>query len=125
MDPVTFFKCLADETRLKALLLIQQEGELCVCELMVALNESQPKVSRHLAQLRKEKLLLDRKHKQWVYYRVNDALPQWALTTLAQTHKDNEAYYLAAFTKLNAMGSRPERVLSCCDTENLGEKNDD
>ncbi|RJE78048.1 transcriptional regulator [Pseudoalteromonas sp. MSK9-3] len=125
MDPVTFFKCLADETRLKALLLIQQEGELCVCELMVALNESQPKVSRHLAQLRKEKLLLDRKHKQWVYYRVNDALPQWALVTLAQTHKDNEAYYLAALTKLNTMGSRPERILSCCDTENLGEKNDD
>ncbi|TMP40498.1 transcriptional regulator [Pseudoalteromonas citrea] len=125
MDPVTFFKCLADETRLKALLLIQQEGELCVCELMVALNESQPKVSRHLAQLRKEKLLLDRKHKQWVYYRVNDALPQWALVTLAQTHKDNEAYYLAALTKLNTMGSRPERILSCCETENLGEKNDD
>jgi ArsR family transcriptional regulator len=117
MDPVTFFKCLADETRLKALLLIQQEKELCVCELMVALNESQPKVSRHLAQLRKEKLLLDRKHKQWVYYRINDALPQWALTTLAQTHRDNPEFYSKALKKLNTMGARPERILSCCDTD--------
>ena len=34
MQPVAFFKALADETRLKCLLLIQREGELCVCELM-------------------------------------------------------------------------------------------
>ena len=41
MNPTVFFKALADETRLRALLLITQEGELCVCELMSALQESQ------------------------------------------------------------------------------------
>ena len=57
MEPVQFYKCLADETRLKSLLLIEKEQELCVCELMAALEESQPKISRHLAQLRKCGLL--------------------------------------------------------------------
>ena len=49
LHPVTFFKALADETRLKSLLLILQEQELCVCELVAALADSQPKISRHLA----------------------------------------------------------------------------
>ncbi len=39
---------LSDQTRLVCVLLIHQQQELCVCELMVALEESQPKVSRHL-----------------------------------------------------------------------------
>ena len=49
ISPSTFFKCLSDETRLLATLLIYKEGELCVCELIEAMNESQPKISRHLA----------------------------------------------------------------------------
>ena len=61
MNPVQFYKCLSDETRLRCLLLIEQEGELCVCELTEALDEIQPKVSRHLAQLRKCELLIDRR----------------------------------------------------------------
>ena len=52
LTPTTVFKCLADDTRVRTMLLITREGELCVCELTCALNESQPKVSRHLAQLR-------------------------------------------------------------------------
>ena len=50
MQPITLFKCLADDTRLKAVLLIQSEGELCVCELTSALETSQPKVSRQAQQ---------------------------------------------------------------------------
>ncbi len=52
MELTIFFKALADETRLRSLLLILQQGELCVCELTEALALSQPKISRHLAQLR-------------------------------------------------------------------------
>ena len=52
MTPTEFFKHLGDDIRLKSLLLIADEGELCVCELMAALGESsQPKISRHLALL--------------------------------------------------------------------------
>jgi len=65
-SPPAIFKCLADATRMRSALLIVQEGELCVCELMCALNDSQPKISRHLAQLRSSGLLLDRRQGQWV-----------------------------------------------------------
>nr|WP_324292705.1 ArsR family transcriptional regulator [uncultured Amphritea sp.] len=50
MQPTQFYKCLTDETHLRCLLPILSEQERCVYELMQALDESQPKISRHLAQ---------------------------------------------------------------------------
>ena len=114
MNPVQFYKCLADETRLLSLLLIQSEGELCVCELMSALDESQPKVSRHLALLRKSELLLDRRQGQWVFYRINPKLPNWALTSLELTLQGNEPFLQTCRQQLNTMGERPERSRICC-----------
>ena len=55
------FKVLSDDTRLKILCLLVQEQELCVCEFMSALNDSQPKISRHLALLKKQQIVVDRK----------------------------------------------------------------
>lgn len=49
MLPHQFFKLLADETRVRCLLMIAREQNLCVAELTAALEESQPKISRHLA----------------------------------------------------------------------------
>jgi len=57
MSPETFFRALADETRLRCVVLIQQHGELCVCELSYALNLAQPKISRHLTTLKAAKIL--------------------------------------------------------------------
>ena len=45
MSPIDFYKCLSDETRLRCILLIFKQEELCVCELTEALNEIQPKIS--------------------------------------------------------------------------------
>ena len=56
-----FFAAIANPIRLRCLALVVQAGELCVCELMYALELSQPMVSRHLAQLRKSGLLRDRR----------------------------------------------------------------
>ena len=114
MNPVQFYKCLSDETRLRCLLLILQESELCVCELTEALDEIQPKVSRHLAQLRKCGLLIDRRQGQWVFYRINPSLPGWAKTVLATTAKDNKVFLQENLGRLNKMGDRPERVKACC-----------
>src|SRR5690606_12109290 len=75
MTPPALFKALADETRARIVLLITHEQELCVCELTCALNQSQPKISRHLAQLRASGLLADRRQGQWVYYRLHPHLP--------------------------------------------------
>ena len=77
-----FFKCLSDDTRLFSTLLIYSEKELCVCELMEALALSQPKVSRHLAQLKACRILNDERRGQWVYYSLRTDLPDWALAIL-------------------------------------------
>lgn len=114
MNPLQFYKALADETRLRSLLLIQREGELCVCELMAALDEIQPKISRHLAQLRKTGLVLDRRQGQWVYYRINPDLPAWAQTALQQTAEANTDFIKPNLANLCRMGDRPERARSCC-----------
>ena len=114
MLPVEFFKLLADETRLFSLLLIVQEGELCVCELTSALGESQSKISRHLAMLRSAKVLLDRRQGQWVFYRLNPELPKWAYDTLEQTRAQNTELLTPLMQNLCAMGERPERAKACC-----------
>lgn len=114
LNPISFFKALADETRLRSLLLLQQEQELCVCELVAALADSQPKISRHLAQLRRDGIVLDRKQGLWVYYRLNPELPQWALFCLQQTLEANSDWLELNQQQLCHMGDRPERQKSCC-----------
>ena len=114
MNPVQFYKCLSDETRLRCLMLIEHEQELCVCELTEALQEIQPKVSRHLGQLRQCKLLLDRRQKQWVFYRINPALPNWAKSVLTQTTEANVVFLKENLNNLCRMGDRPERARACC-----------
>ncbi len=114
LAPVEFFKLLADATRLSALLLIAQEGELCVCELTSALTESQPKISRHLAMLRSAQVLLDRRQGQWVFYRLNPELPDWANATLQQTRQQNAGLLAPWLQNLCAMGERPQRRQTCC-----------
>ncbi len=79
------FKILGDLTRLRVLLLLSREGELCVCELTHALDEIQPKISRHLALLREAGVVLDRRQGQWIYYRLNPMLPAWARAVLSAT----------------------------------------
>lgn len=114
IDPVNFYKCLADDTRLRCLLLIAQEQELCVCELMEAIDESQPKISRHLAQLRKNAVLTDRRQGQWVYYQINPDLEDWAKLVLRETLASNQDFIKHNLANLEAMGDRPVRTQSCC-----------
>ncbi|WP_041521698.1 metalloregulator ArsR/SmtB family transcription factor [Gilvimarinus agarilyticus] len=110
MDPVSFYKCLAEPTRLQCLLLIQRQGELCVCELTTATELSQPKVSRHLAQLRECALLQSSKRGQWVFYRLAGSLPGWASKVLAETLAGNELWLREPLARLHKMVDRP----SCC-----------
>ncbi|MEI2513087.1 ArsR/SmtB family transcription factor [Acinetobacter soli] len=78
MNQSDFFKCLSDPTRLDILKLILARHNVCVCELTEHLQLSQPKISRHLALLRNLSILLDQRQGQWVYYRLNPNLPEWA-----------------------------------------------
>jgi ArsR family transcriptional regulator len=71
---IRFLESLADPTRLAILDLLGSQGELCVCELVAALESTQPKVSRHLAWLRRAGLVADQRRGTWIYYRLDPAL---------------------------------------------------
>ncbi|RON47747.1 metalloregulator ArsR/SmtB family transcription factor [Pseudomonas frederiksbergensis] len=114
ITPPEVFKNLADETRARATLLIANLGELCVCELMCALDDSQPKISRHLAQLRSSGLLLDRRQGQWVYYRLNPDLPAWVHELLQVTLRANADWLQNNTSRLLNMDARPIRDAVCC-----------
>jgi len=113
MTPLELFKCLGDETRLTMLLLVSQQKELCVCELTDVLQVSQPKISRHLAALKKQELLLDRKSGQWVFYRVNPDLPTWVYVVIEQAMAASEKELAALVTRLNLV-DEPIRTAACC-----------
>ena len=109
-----FFQLLSDETRLRSLLLMQHEGELCVCELVHALNVIQPKVSRHLAGLREAGIVIDRRQGQWIYYRLNPELPDWAHRVIdaVVAEAGNHELFIKDLSALVGMPNRPEAA--CC-----------
>ncbi|WP_272952604.1 MULTISPECIES: metalloregulator ArsR/SmtB family transcription factor [Erwinia] len=82
MHPVQLFKLLADETRTTIILLLREAGELCVCDLCAVTNQSQPKISRHIALLRDAGLVLDRREGKWVHYRLSPHMPAWAASII-------------------------------------------
>jgi ArsR family transcriptional regulator len=65
------FKALGDETRLRIMALLLRGQELCVCDIMAALNLPQSTVSRHLSYLRNAGLVDDRRQGIWMYYRIS------------------------------------------------------
>lgn len=97
INPVEFLKCLADPTRLAIVLIIVKQGERCVCDLTTGLDLSQPKISRHLALLRSHQILQDRRQGQWVYYRLNDQLPDWSQQILQIFSQCDECPHDAEF----------------------------
>lgn len=114
MDPVELFKLLSDATRLRCLSLIVTEGELCVCELTGALGLSQPKVSRHLAQLRESGAVQSRRAGHWVHYRLHNELPAWALQIIhgMQAGTANREPYRSDLQALQNLSNRPGAA--CC-----------
>jgi ArsR family transcriptional regulator len=92
-------------------MLIQAEGEVCVCELTFTLDESQPKISRHLALMREAGVVESRREGTWMHYRINPLLPDWAKEIIRQTFGRLGALnpYIDDRKKLSQMKNRPER----------------
>lgn len=67
---------LAEPTRLRALQIVWDDNEHCVCELMDRLDVTQSRMSRHMARLKAAGLLTDRRDAQWVRYRRANDIPQ-------------------------------------------------
>ena len=114
IQAIQFFQLLSDETRLRCLMLMQQEGELCVCELTHALNVIQPKISRHLASLRDAGVVIDRRQGQWIYYQIHPELPKWALKVIKTTATNvaDQKSFNKDYEILKAMPNRPG--VACC-----------
>jgi len=66
-----FFAALADPTRLRLLNLINGR-EVCVCYFVEILGQSQPKISRHLAYLKRAGIVEARREGKWMHYRIRD-----------------------------------------------------
>jgi ArsR family transcriptional regulator len=70
------FKAFSDRTRLRLLNLLSA-GEACVCDLVDVIGAPQPKVSRHLAYLRRAGLVVGRKDGLWMHYRLAPATSEF------------------------------------------------
>ena len=105
-DLARFFQALGDPTRLR-LLNLMGEREICVCYFVEILGEPQPKISRHLAYLRRAGIVAARREGKWMHYRI--AMPQQpgAARLLRQTLAT-----LAQEKQLQADRARLERA--CC-----------
>ncbi len=100
------FRALADPTRLRLLNLIA-DREICVCYFVEILRTSQPKISRHLAYLRKAGIVTARRDGKWMHYRLAIPGDEIAGNILRET--------------LKHLGERPEMrrdlsrlKLACC-----------
>ncbi len=120
-DLMTIFKALTDETRLKIIKLLER-GELCVCDIVAALDMQQSKVSFHLGVLKEAGFIQDRKEGKWSQYRIHDGdvfRRMLILTTLEKVPDSvmsEDMKRLAIFRKKR--GANPLMALlaksSCC-----------
>lgn len=81
-DVALLFRALADHTRLR-LLNLMGDDEVCVCFLVEALGVTQPKISRHLAYLRRAGIVTARREGKWMHYRLEKPQDPHALAILS------------------------------------------
>ncbi len=87
------FKALSDETRLQIMTLLLENEELCVCDFVGALGQTQSKVSRHLRYLYHAGLVLDRREGLWMHYRISpDLKPEQATIVAALSEAVGEEH---------------------------------
>ena len=124
MDTLTeTFKALSDETRLRIMALLIENEELCVCDFVGTLGETQSKVSRHLRYLYHAGLVEDRREGLWMHYRISPDLAPEQQTIVAalaeaigeeQRHELRQALDRWFEEKTLAAAARGERTASCC-----------
>ena len=83
-DPELFFSALADRTRLR-LLNLMRDGEVCVCFFADTIGTNNPKISRHLAYLKRAGLVSGRREGKWMHYRITTPTDEKAAEVFAAT----------------------------------------
>jgi len=115
-DKEGFFIALSDRTRLRILNLIGGD-EVCVCFFVEVLDEPQPKISRHLAYLRRAGIVTARREGKWMHYRVvvpSDPHAARILRDLCSWLKDDKEMQRdrARLMKVCCMPSPPVQILA-------------
>lgn len=106
-----FFRALADPTRLR-LIHLMSEQEICVCYFIEVIGAPQPKISRHLAYLRRAGLVAARREGKWMHYRLTVPCDPHASAILKTT--------LNALKKSAEMQRDCERLnRACCGPKSL------
>ena len=85
-DMALFFRSLADRTRLRLLNLMGAD-EICVCFFVEVIGPNQPKISRHLAYLRRAGLVAARREGKWMHYRVVEPKDERAARVFAEVRQ--------------------------------------
>jgi ArsR family transcriptional regulator, arsenate/arsenite/antimonite-responsive transcriptional repressor len=122
------FKALSDETRLRILKLLEG-GELCVCDIMAALDKIQPKVSFHLGVLKKANLLTGRKEGKWMHYKIDDSdlfrrmVIVSALERIPDGKLDGDKKRLEGFMKNKACSKLLDSSQGACCSNNKKRRN--
>jgi len=80
------FSALADRTRLR-LLNLMGDDEVCVCYFVEILDTNQPKISRHLAYLRRAGIVAGRREGKWIHYRIVNPPDEAAKSILAEVRR--------------------------------------
>lgn len=104
-DPVRLLAALADPTRLR-LLNLMVGREVCVCYFVEILKQGQPKISRHLAYLRRAGIVAARREGKWMHYRIERPADFGAASILEAT--------LASFKANREMQSDLARLGQAC-----------
>jgi len=73
-DMTRLLKALADITRVRIVALLSGREELCVCELVEALQVPQYSVSRHLGVLKAARIVTDWRQGKWMHYALDPTL---------------------------------------------------
>jgi len=89
LELASLFAALADPTRLR-LLNLMSGREVCVCYFVEILRQSQPKISRHLAYLRKAGIVSARREGKWMHYRIEVPKHEAAAAILMQVLRSFE-----------------------------------
>lgn len=105
-DKELFFRALADRTRLRLVNLIGDD-EVCVCFAVEVIGTNQPKVSRHLAYLRRAGIVAARRQGTWMHYRLVDPGDADAARVLSEVRA-----WLAADSEMR--DDRSRLVAVCC-----------
>jgi len=109
-DLLNVFKALSEETRLRIIKLLEG-GELCVCDLVAALDMSQPKVSFHLNVLKEAGFVKDRRQGKWTHYRVETSDMFRRMLMLSVVEKIDGSIVAGDFARLDVfMGAKPSRA---------------